>query len=419
MASHIATVALHKVVRKAKHKTLKTRAAERKELDQAVSEWKNKWRSAQGRNVQTDWKYHVLTINVSPSGLQWCLNRVCSLFAHFHELPAIIHVQDIKITVLCTKTIQPQLQRLCPDYTSYIAVHPARRKRHYNLGVMTLVRNDIAFTCKAIDFGAFLDQARASLPIDKLEEHCAGRVLCLQTRPAGPKGPVWHVNVYQHTASACAEHRKAVWEVVCNILEQALEQGAAVVLAGDCNATMHYEQHMPARLLSRPDKTFCKLVAMHHGAAAIGVPGEYSWGNPRGTCQADLDHIIVLPSILAHSGRRMLSKLDPGLDHWTMAVTLDSAVLGEAAVIKKDPGFHVPHFKTIDYHMQLPFLQDAVWTAGCMLPTDKVVDWADDEQAMLETLIQRSETAFGNISGYTEAPKVLRGRMLPGHKAAH
>eukprot|EP00961_Rhodomonas_salina_P107951 1453803-Rhodomonas_salina.1 len=57
-----------------------------------------------------------------------------------------IHLQDIKITARRARTIHDQLKRILPDYTAFSAVRPRGPSRRYNLGVMTLIRNDVAFT---------------------------------------------------------------------------------------------------------------------------------------------------------------------------------------------------------------------------------------------------------------------------------
>ena len=71
---------------------------------------------------------------------------------------------------------------------------------------------------------------------------CTGRVLLLKTNPPGAPCPVWHVNVYQHTASARTPVRKGVWDLCGRMVDAAKEQGEAVIVGGDLNATTQVGQ---------------------------------------------------------------------------------------------------------------------------------------------------------------------------------
>ena len=107
------------------------------------------------------------------------------------------------------------------------------------MGVLSLVCNDLAFSCTKVDIGTFINQSQCTLPSSAIVEHSAGRVLCLAMKPPGAAGTIWHLNVYQHTSSAHASYSAAIWEACGSIIQQAREQGAAVILAGDLNATTH------------------------------------------------------------------------------------------------------------------------------------------------------------------------------------
>lgn len=416
MAAQIETVVLHKVNKQAKARIRKIGRQEQHSVDTAVRDWKKKWMSNQQGEHKADTKHHVLTVQVGPCGLQPCLKRIRSLLAGFPHLPAVIHFQDIKFTQRRVKTVKKQISDLCPDYTMFSDIRAARRKRHYNMGVLSLVRNDLAFSCTKVDIGTFIDQADCKIPSSAIVEHCSGRVLCLAMKPPGAVGTIWHINVYQHTSSALAAYRAAVWEACSSIIHQACEQGAAVILAGDLNATTHDSQRTPSSPASKADKTLCEFISFHHCTADGCIHTDYSWTDPKGKRAADLDHIIAFPSSLHHSARRLLNKLDPGLNHHAVVVSFDSHVLGAIAHIEPDPGFHQPRLKTLDYQAHLPFLIPAVKQAASVVGH---YDARDDDAVILEALLQKSKEAFGSISGYTKLPEKKGPRWLKGHQATN
>eukprot|EP00961_Rhodomonas_salina_P080572 1084066-Rhodomonas_salina.2 len=77
---------------------------------------------------------------------------------------------------------------------------------------------------------------------DEELRHCAGRLIVLRTKPPGALGPVWHVNLYQHTSSASAAACRAVYAALLSIHAAALAQGAAVIVSGDWNAAFDAHQ---------------------------------------------------------------------------------------------------------------------------------------------------------------------------------
>eukprot|EP00961_Rhodomonas_salina_P040764 547743-Rhodomonas_salina.1 len=101
-----------------------------------------------------------------------------------------------------------------------------------------------------------------------------GRLLLIRTQPTGALGPVWHLNVYNHCASAQQEKLAPMWRVCSEILMEAQAQGAAVILAGDLKVTIH-------------NKESTEL--------AVGET-DFLWNAMASGQEADLDHVVAFPA---------------------------------------------------------------------------------------------------------------------------
>ena len=160
--------------------------------DTHVSEeqhWQDKWKSTQ---CNTAGKWHVITMNVGPKGLQACIQRMEQILTHHNSLPAALHFQDVKITQRRAKSLHDQLKRALPDYTAFYEIRPAKHSKRYSLGVLTMLRNDVAYGAKraaikqCIEDDATVDSEQRAT----LTKYCAGRVLLVKTKPPGAKGRV-------------------------------------------------------------------------------------------------------------------------------------------------------------------------------------------------------------------------------------
>eukprot|EP00961_Rhodomonas_salina_P163823 2206252-Rhodomonas_salina.1 len=118
--------------------------------DTVTANWLRTWTSSQPLGHQQNSKAQVITVNVGPSGLQVCIKHLPKLLRGLTSLPMAIHLQDTKITLQRSRSIHDQLNRILPDYTAYHSLWPNKPGRRYNLGVTTLLRNDLALKCTTL-----------------------------------------------------------------------------------------------------------------------------------------------------------------------------------------------------------------------------------------------------------------------------
>ena len=385
--------------------------------EQEAVDWKRKWSVT--RADRTDPTCYVVTVNVGPRGLQVCVDNLPELIKQHKTLPMVIHLQDIRITGRRFKTIQDLLRKVLPDYTAYANIRKCGKARRYQMGVMTLLRNDVAYTAERIPLGQVdMGEMQVEKATAAAIKQSAGRVLVLKTTPPGAPGAVYHVNVYQHTSSAVSAMRKGGWDVCSGVIRAAQAEGAAVVLGGDLNATTLVGQ------LAAKDKSVdraCRSwIREHKGAAAVSSrddnrAGQRSWQDPQGRRDADLDHVIVFPATIPMSHRRLLSKLEPGLDHLPVSVAFQTASLGAHVNISQQAAHHQPRLKTADYAEQEPALRQAFkeWEE-----TRKPLEQGEVEEEALYSALNVAKQVFGQVSGWTKQPNPHRKRVLPGHQPA-
>lgn len=271
---------------------------------------------------------HVVSAQMGSRGLQPCINRIPELLHRFPCLPIALHAQDTKQLQRRTVSVRDHLKRVAPDYTHFFAAKHKRRKgRRYNLTLMTLLRNDVAFTAQRLSLKT-IAEVDGSAPLTSEElRHCAGQILVLSTKPPGARGYVWHVNLYQHTASASAAARAAVLSALSSIHAAARVQGAAVIIGGDWNAALHEEQRSSG-VMTQVDKHTTEFLEYHQWAPELGTRDQFSWASPSSMVMADLDHIVSFPSSVCGTQRQVLPKIDPLHDHHPIAVSFPTSQLG-------------------------------------------------------------------------------------------
>ena len=209
--------------------TLRQKRRKEPESEEAVAsrDWRRQW--GVRRVDRTNPTCHVVTINVGPRGLQVCVENLPWVVHQHQTPPMVIHLQDIRITRRLFKTIQDLLRKLMPDYTAYANIKTCKKSRRCQMGVMTLLRNDVAHTAEQVHLDTFdREHSGERQSAEMRATACAGRVLVLKTAPPGAPGPVWHVNAYQHTSSAKASLRKALWQVCGDVVDDAKAQGEAI-----------------------------------------------------------------------------------------------------------------------------------------------------------------------------------------------
>eukprot|EP00961_Rhodomonas_salina_P003127 43154-Rhodomonas_salina.1 len=158
--------------------------------------------------------------------LQPCLDRLPDVVRHFPHPPVAVHAQDTKLSDPRTRSIRDRLKRILPDYTPFFASQQRKRKGHrYNTMQMSLLRNDVAYTAQSLSLKALLDLDDAGTLTPAELWYCAGRLIILRTKPPGAPGQVWHVNMYQHTASASKAARRAILAALSSIHAAARAQG--------------------------------------------------------------------------------------------------------------------------------------------------------------------------------------------------
>ena len=243
-------------------------------------------------------EFLVIRLNVGPQGLQKVLQSLPKLIRQFAHVPAVIHLQDIRISPRRARTIQDSIKQVCPDYTGFYEVRPKRKARRYDLGVLTLLRNDVAYGATKTSLETLLEQEKLSTPIAEVLNNCAGWVLVTQSCPVGANGPVWHLNIYQFTSSATAEQRRAVWEACQCVAEKACDAGAALVFGGNLNAVVSTTQRRGAVRLKTTDCQLMQTVKSMEGALAAKRDESFSWHSLDGAHAADLDQVGVCPASL-------------------------------------------------------------------------------------------------------------------------
>jgi hypothetical protein len=349
-----------------------------------------------------------------------CLQSLPELVQQHDEKPVVIHLQDVRITSRRFKTLQDFMKKVLPDYTVYAELKKCKNARRYQMGVLSFLRNDAAHSAVQVPLEDFVDSDEADPAQQQaLLAHCAGRVLVLKTEPPGAPGPVWHLNLYQHTANAMAAARKAVWDVCSTVVNNARDQGAALILGGDLNATTASGQRQGVLGMRAADRVCQQWIKDNKGAAAPNdaagkMRGLRSWSDPRGRHDADLDHIIAFPSSIPMSHRRLLRPLEVGLDHLPVSVAFHIETLGEHIIMRPDAGFHKPRLKTVDAIEQEPALQHALtswWERESPQATSALTD-----DAMLHAYLRDATKVYGSISGWTEKPGEQRKRVLKGHR---
>lgn len=415
---HVKGHALRKLLRTLKKAgaTPVVSQAERTQQElQHHQEWQDKWASTRTFTHGSK-QFKVITLNVGPRGLQQCLEKLTELYRGDNHLPAVIQLQDIKLTHRRARTIHDRMKRLMPDFTFFTSIRPKRAARRYNLGIMTLLRNDVAFGAESVPLRDVLAEVEEDHR-DAILQACAGRVLLTRTHPAGAVGETWHLNVYQHTASAPREVRAHLWLACQHIIKQAAEQHASLILAGDLNAVLTAGARSSGRLTT-VDKQLVRFVTENHGrAAAPATCGTLSWTCPTGAAAATLDNIIAFPRSVAISEQHVLPSLSNELDHRPVAVTFDSAIFGHLAEKPPADTHHVPRIKTIDYSEQEPLLRHAIqeWWMNAGVAAHNI--WKVNDVNGLQQLLHGASAAYAEISGMTEAPKASRPLQLKGHKA--
>ena len=207
MAASVANTHRHMAwqeVRAAALKQVKVRKTDSPEA-QKVLDWKMRWKVTAAERTSSPRTGHVVTINLGPRGFQACIEGLPGVVEQHDTQPVVIHLQDVRITKRRLRTIHDFAKRILPDYTMYAQLKQCTAARRYNMGVISLVRNDAAHDATQVSVSQFLDQdAEHHEDVADTVEQCTGRVLVIKTSPPGAPGEVWHVNIYQHTANALA-----------------------------------------------------------------------------------------------------------------------------------------------------------------------------------------------------------------------
>lgn len=388
--------------------------------EQEVQDWRTQWKVTAEERVASPHTCYVVTINVGPRGLQACIERLPEVVQQHDTIPMALHLQDVRITKRRLRTIHDLVKRILPDHTMYASLKQCKRARRYNMGVVTLLRNDVAHNATQVPVSHFLQSGdgESGDSADATVQHCAGRVLVLKTSPTGAPGEVWHLNVYQHTSNASVVSRRQVWDACAAVIRAAKEQGAAVILGGDLNAVTGRGQRQQGMALRAVDKVCQDWIRDNQGKAAansvLARGGVRSWQDPRGRYNADLDHVVAFPSSIPLSHRRLLQTLEVGLDHLPVSVAFHTASLGEHIVIQPDPGHHVPRLQTTDFTEQEPELRQAL--AEWWGDKHQGVTTEAHDDAQLHAWLKEATQVYGKVSGWTKHPGAHRPRVLKGHR---
>ena len=338
MATDAQTVSWIKFMRKARSGKLFPKALP---APPAVAEdaWQRQWTSP-GNKWADGGECICISAQVGPQGLEASAGALPAMIASQPHKPMAIMLQDIRATRRRMRGLEQRLRTLCPDYTVFFTIRPPTVARRYNMGVATLVRNDVALKATKADVPAMIDwESYGQLP-EHHRDAVHGRLLLVKTKPAGAAGPVWLLNVYQHADAGAREAKRQVYFVCTAIAQCAADEGAALLMVGDWNATLDEGQRPSGtRGVKTADKDFREFAQRVGVRPAHGlVHDEVSWestGNIRH--RADIDHLLALPSSVAMSARRFARPLNCSNDHQPIVVTLDHAVFGSPIPALMDP----------------------------------------------------------------------------------
>ena len=165
------------------------------EASEMEQDWRRRWQVRARDLPASPASCHVVTVNVGPRGLAVCLNELPSLVAQHDTAPMVLHLQDIRITPRRFKTMSDRIKKVMPDYTPYAFIKKCKGARRYQMGVMTLLRNDVAHSAEQVPVSHFTPaddmegvDAKGMASSAALEVPCAGRVLVLKINPLGEQG---------------------------------------------------------------------------------------------------------------------------------------------------------------------------------------------------------------------------------------
>ena len=158
--------------------------------------WKTKW-SSPGSKWADHGECVCVSAQLGPQGLEASADGLPGLIASQKQKPMFLMLQDIRSTRRRMRGLEQRLRGLCPDYTVYFTIRPPTTSHRYNLGVATLVRNDVALHATKANIPGIIDWAAHGELQEQYREAANGRLLLVKAKPAGAAGAVWLLNVYQ------------------------------------------------------------------------------------------------------------------------------------------------------------------------------------------------------------------------------
>ena len=318
--------------------------------------------------------------------------------------------------------LEQRLRDLCPDYTVFFTIRPPTVARRYNLGVATMIRNDVGLHATKADIPTLVDWEAHGELAEHFTTAAQGRLLLVKTKPAGAAGAVWLLNVYQHADAGARKERKQVFFLCTVIAQKAAEEGAALVLAGDWNAAIDLGQRPTQKRRTRTSDTDLQAFVQEiQCRPAHGLQhGEYSWESAANVRhRADIDHLMVVPSSVAMSSRRFARPLNPSNDHCPIVVTLDHEVFGSPvpSLLDTPPETHRIRVGELDAHRHTVVAALDKWweTATLKQPPATKAELEDPES--LRTRLHEASGIMAGIVGYTKGVKgkSRKAKQLPGH----
>ena len=166
------------------------------------------------------------------------------------------------------------------------------------------------------------------------------------------------------------------------------------------------------------DRACRAWISEHNGVAAVSSRADSqharrSWQDPQGRSDADLDHIIAFPATIPMSHRRLLHKLEPGLDHLPVSVAFQTDTLGEHIEMRQGARHHQPRLQTNDFVEQEPAIRQALQEWEAKRPP---MEPGETDADALHDALREAKQVFGQVTGWTKEPQPPRKWVLPGHR---
>jgi ribonuclease HI len=237
----------------------------------------------------------------------------------FNRNPAVVMIQDAKITGLSVKKLKDFSHRVLPEYALF--TRTSLKGKRDEVRVVTFVHHALAARGTQIDISKMI-VPNAACQLTEL----AARVQVIKTSDVHTDVQVLWINIYNFLATQHAE-QQALLDLVGQIVSEWGPKVGHVIIGGDWNASLSprlgYAQSTET---SRADQ---RLKSWLHASATLGLvalePAEPTWLSPAQDHEAVLDRFVV--RTVGSPVCRVTPSEHVVYDHMSVSVTLDGSVV--------------------------------------------------------------------------------------------